>query len=289
MSITQLSTEILQKIYEYAGVCDVIHLAQTSKKNYRAFLGRRLHILELAMYNSYSPLPELVKLVAANEPDKSRKLLSTELRRNATVNRIIQAQGVPKMTMELIIQMVRYGKVADRWAELYPRLRWRDDSSNRRFLRPHEEERLRGAIYRYWTYSTIFHDQLFIHHDPDLPRSTNDPRLRLLRTYSTMELVQLTEFIDKMQQVIQVDLYPSNAMVRSQYLHPVPPKALANMGWGDGAPHRCLVLDLMKFSPRISFICTRTPRPRRSGSSTSSRRARRSWMPQPRCVTPSPW
>jgi hypothetical protein len=249
MSITQISTEILQKIYEYATVKDVIHLAQTSKKNYRAFLGRRLHILELAMYNSYSPLPELVKLVIANEPDKSRKLLSTELRRNATVNRIIQTQGVPKLTIELIVKMVQYGKVADRWSEIYPRVRWRLNSSNRRFLRPHEQERLRGAIYRFWTYNTIFHDQLFIHHDPDLPRSRNDPRLRLLRTYSTIELVQLTEFIDKMQQIIQVDLYPSNAMVRSQYLHPVPPKALANMGWGDSHQHKCLVLDVMKYSP----------------------------------------
>ena len=249
MSITQLSTEILQKIYEYATVKDVIHLAQTSKKNYRAFLGRRLNILELAMYNSYSPLPELVKLVVANEPDKTRKLLSTELRRNATINRIIEIQGVPKLSMELIIKMVRYGKIADRWSEIYPRVRWRHNSINRRFLRPHEQERLRGAIYRYWTYNAVFHDQLFIYYDPDLPRSRDDPRLRLLRTYSTIELVQLTEYIDKMQQIIQVDLYPSNSMVHSQYLHPVPPKALANMGWGDGEAHRCLVLDLMKYSP----------------------------------------
>jgi hypothetical protein len=249
MSITQLSTEILQKIYEYATVKDVIHLAQTSKKNYQAFLGRRLHILELAMYTSYSPLPELVKLVVANEPHKGRKLLSTEHRRMATVNNIIQTQGVLKLTIELIIKMVQYGKVADRWSELYPRIRWRHNSSNRRFLRSHEQDRLRGAIYRYWTYNTVFHDQLFIHHDPNLPRSVDDPRFRLLRTYSTIELVQLTEFIDKMQQIIQVDLYPSNAMVRSQYLHPVPPKALANMGWGDGDQHQCLVLDLMKYSP----------------------------------------
>jgi hypothetical protein len=153
------------------------------------------------------------------------------------------------MTLDLIIKVVQYGKVADKWSEIYPRVRWRDNSSNRRFLRPHEQERLRGAIYRYWTYNTVFHDQLFIHYDPDLPRTRDDPRLRLLRTYSTIELVQLTEFLDKMQQIIQVDLYPSNAMIRSQYLQPVPPKALANLGWGDGDQHKCLILDLMKYSP----------------------------------------
>ncbi|PSS14805.1 hypothetical protein M430DRAFT_142001 [Amorphotheca resinae ATCC 22711] len=249
MSITQLSTEILQKIYEYATVQDVLHLAQTSKRNYRAFLGRRMPILETAMYNSYSPLPELVKLVIANEPDKSRKLLSTEIRRNATVNRIIETRELPRMTIELIIKMVQYGKVADRWTEVYPRIRWRQNSNNRRLLRPHEQERLRGAIYRYWTYNSMFHDQVFLQYDPDLPRSRDDPRLRLLRTYSTIQLIQLTEFLDKMQQIIQVDLYPSNAMIRSQYSQPVPPKTLANMGWGEGEQHKRLVLDLMKYSP----------------------------------------
>lgn len=205
------------------------------------------------MHNSYSPLPELVKLVVASEPDRNRKLLSTEIRRTATVDRIIQTKGVPKMTLELMIKMVQYGKVADRWSEIYPRVRWRDNFSNRRFLRPHEQERLRGTIYRYWTYNTVFHDQLFTLNDPDLPRHSEDPRLRLLRTYSTIELIQLIEFIDKMQQIIQVDLYPSNTMVRSQYLHPIPAKTLANMGWGDGQQHKCLVHDLMKYSP-LDFL-----------------------------------
>lgn len=203
------------------------------------------------MDNSYSPLPELLKLVVAKEPDKSRKLLSTELRRNATVNNIIQIQVVPKLTIELIIKMVRYGKIADRWSELYPRLQWRhgNDCINRRFLRSNEQERLRGAIYRYWTYSALFHDQLFTHQDPDLPQSPTDPRLRLLRTYTTFELVQLTEFHDKMQEMIQLDLFPSNWVVRGRSLYPLSAKAVASLGWGEDEPHMSLVGDLMKFSP----------------------------------------
>jgi hypothetical protein len=251
MSITELSTEILQTIYEHAGVQDVIHLAQTSKKNYEAFLGQRLQILELALNNSYSPLPELLKLVIANEPDKNRQFLSTELRRNTTVNSIIKIRAVPKLTIELIIKMVQYGKVADRWSEVYPRLQWRHghDCVNRRFLRSNEQERLRGAIYRYWTYNTLFHDELFTHHDPDLPQSPTDPRLRILRTYTTFELVQLTEFHDKIQEMVQLDLFPANWTVRGQALYPLSSKAVASMGWGEDEPHMALVDDLMKFSP----------------------------------------
>jgi len=201
------------------------------------------------MHNSFSPLPDLYKLVISNEPDKSRKPLGTEIRRNIIVNRIIEIQDTPKLTIGLIIKMAQYGKVAERWAELYPQIRWRHNSNNRRFLRPHEQERLRGAIYRYWIYNTLFHDQTFVQFEPDLPSSREDPRLRILRTYTTLELVQLTEYLDKMRQVIQTDLYPSNAVVRHTYSEPVPPRTLANMGWGDGPRHHRLVLDVMKYNP----------------------------------------
>ena len=157
MSITELSTEILQKICEYTTIQDLLHLAQTSKRNYRIYLGRRTHLLGRAVQNSFSPLPDLYKLVISNEPDKSRKPLGTEIRRNIIVGRIIETQDTPKLSIELIMKMVEYGKVADRWAELYPQIRWRHNSNDRRLLRPHEQERLRGAIYRYWTYNILFH------------------------------------------------------------------------------------------------------------------------------------
>lgn len=249
MPITQLSTEVLQKIYEYTTIQDLLHLAQTSKRNYRVFLGRRMHLLERSMHNSYSPLSDLYNLVISNEPDKSRKPLGTEIRRNLIVNRIIESRIAPKLTLELLIKMAIYGKIADRWTELYPQIRWRHNSSNRRLLRPYEQERLRGAIYRHWTYNSLFHDQVFMHFDPDLPSSRNDPRLRILRTYTTIELVQLTEYVDKTRQLLETDLYPSYSVIRHSYSEPVPPRILVNLGWGNGTFHRRLVCDLMKYSP----------------------------------------
>ncbi len=54
------------------------------------------------------------------------------------LDRIIQTGDKPKLTLEHMKKMVGYGKIADRWTELYPRLRWRFGSDNRRLLHQHE-------------------------------------------------------------------------------------------------------------------------------------------------------
>ena len=267
MSITNLSTEILQKIYEYAEIQDMLHLAQASKKNYRTYLGRRMFLLENAMHNSYSPLPSLYKLVIANEPDKTRKPMGTEMRKNLVLNRIIQATPMPKLTIEFIKKMAYYGKIAERWTEIYPQLRWRFGSNNRRLLHPHEKERLRGAIYHHWTYTMLFHDRTYVQYNPDPPPpiSPSDPRVRLLRTYSTLEHIQLSEFLAHVIQLVELDLYPSNFIVQEHYSQRLPARALAKIAWGDGMEHRRLVRDIMKLSPAdlLHLVDNTTTKPER--------------------------
>lgn len=252
MSITKLSTELLQKIYEYSELSDVIHLSQSSRRNYRVFLGRRMHHLEQGLHNSYSPLPSLLKLAISNDPDKSRKPIGTEIRINITLDRIFQVEDKPKLTLELMKKMVEYGQLAERWTELYPRLRWRFDSDNRRLLRPHEKARLRAAIYHHWTYTTLFHSRTFTQYAPDPPSaaSHDDPRHRLLRSYSSIEHIQLSEFLAHAEQLVELDLYPSHSIVREQYMPAIlPPTTLDKMAWGGGNEYRRLVRDIMKLSP----------------------------------------
>jgi len=259
MSITDLSTELLQKIYEYADLQDVVHLSQTSRRNYRVFLGRRMYLLEQGLHNSYSPLPSLLKLAISNEPDKSRRPIGTEIRINATLDRITQTGDKPKLTLELMKKMVPYGKTANRWVELHN----------------HEKERLRGAIYHHWTYTTLFHSRTFTQYSPDppSPASRDDPRHRLLRTYSTMDHIQLSEFLAHVEQLVELDLYPSNSIVREQYMPAfLAPATLEKMAWGSGNEYRRLVRDIMKLSPadllhlventstkseRLDFLCAK--------------------------------
>lgn len=251
MSITDLSTELLQKIYDYSELQDLLSLARTSRRTYRVYLGRRMHHLEQGLHNSYSPLPSLLKLVLSNEPDKSRKPIGTEIRINLILDRIIQAGAKPKLTLEHMKKMVEYGRIAERWTELYPRLRWRFGSDNRRLLHPHEKQRLRKAIYHHWSYTTLFHSRVFTQYSPDppSPATHDDPRHRLLRTYSTVEHVQLSEFLAHVEQLVEIDLYPSNSIVQEHYSHSLPPRALAKIAWGEGNEYRRLVRDIMKLSP----------------------------------------
>lgn len=251
MSITDLSTEILQKIFEYTELADLIHLSQTSKRNYHAFLGRRMHHLERALHNSYSPLPSLLKLTLANEPSPSRRPIGTELRIALVLNRITSVPANPKLTLENMKKMVHYGKIADRWTELYPRLRWRFASDNRRLLKAQEKERLRGAVYNHWTYTTLFHSRTFTNYSPDppSPASLDDPRHRLLRTLSTVQQIQLSEYLSHIETLVELDLYPSYSVVLEQYPHSLPHKSLSKLGWGEGSEYRRLVRDIMKLGP----------------------------------------
>jgi hypothetical protein len=251
MSITDLSTEILQKIFEYTELADLIRLSQTSKRNYRAFLGRRMHHLERALHNSYSPLPSLLKLTLANEPSPTRRPIGTELRIALVLNRITSVPANPKLTLENMKKMVHYGKIADRWTELYPRLRWRFASDNRRLLKAHEKERLRRAVYNHWTYTTLFHSRTFTNYSPDppSPASLDDPRHRLLRTLSTVQQIQLSEYLSHIETLVELDLYPSYSVVLEQYPHSLPHKSLSKLGWGEGSEYRRLVRDIMKLGP----------------------------------------
>jgi hypothetical protein len=254
MSISQLSTELLQKVYGYATIQDVINLSMTSKRNWNVFMGRKLPILQQAFYNSpYSPYPELIKLVISGLPDTNRKLVGTETRRRSILNHCISVGIMRNLSLDFIKKMVHYAKVADRWTELYPQLRWRFDSDERRILRPHEAERLRRAIYQYWTYCNLFQDQDYCEWDPEPPRAgphyRNDLRLRLARTWTTIEIVRQSEFVDKMRQLVEIDLCPSNAMIQHRFSRSFPQKQLAKYAWGDEEEYGRLGDALLKLNP----------------------------------------
>lgn len=256
MSIDQLSTELLQRIYEFSTIEDVINFSKTTKKNHNAYLGSQKHILRKAIYNSpYSPIPELVKLVISGEPDNIRKPLGTELRRGAMVDRVISSTKPSQLSVDFIKKMIHYGKIAERWTEIYPQLRWRYDSSNRRLLRPIEAERVRKAIYQIWTYHNLFHDKTFCEFSPDIPRLVpalshrTDLRFRLARTWSTIDIIRQSEFMDKMRQVMEIDIFPSNEMVQYSFNETVPDKMLAKLAWGEERSHRPFVDTLLKLTP----------------------------------------
>ncbi|KAG9240056.1 hypothetical protein BJ878DRAFT_323692 [Calycina marina] len=254
MPISALSTELIQKIYEYAIVKDVLNLSQTSRKNHEAYLGRQVPILQKALYNSpYSPFPELIKLCFSDATNTIRKPVGTEVRRRYELDRVVRGGHNPNLTLAMIKGMVGYGEIAEQWAETYPQLRWRYDSNNRRLLHEHERTRIRKAIYQIWTYHNLFHNQVYCEFAPDPPRygalHINDLRLRLARTWSTIDIVRQSELFDKVLQLLNIEIFPSNTMLQHRYAQHLPPKTLEKMAWGDDLEHRVLADTLGKLSP----------------------------------------
>jgi len=277
MSIGSLSTEILQRIFQYCDVPDVAALASTSKQIHDAITGYQVPIYAAAMYNSYGPVQDLVRLAMSGEQEATgrARLVSSERRRDALVRRIITVPDAPAMTMELMKKIARFGRVAQKWVALYPQERWLVGSDNRRLLTGVESERLRKAIYGFWTYGNLFHSRSAIHDElEDLSGGSHmrdDPRNLLVRTYTSIELVQLAEFVDVMYQVIHNDICPSNATIHSRYNegfeslfyvgHYFPashinieslldlPRSLAREAWGDDRQQAMFVRDMLKLNP----------------------------------------
>ncbi|RDW88077.1 hypothetical protein BP6252_00109 [Coleophoma cylindrospora] len=253
-----LPTEVIQYMYSFLPIHGILSLSQISRRFHNAYMGHQLPILEKSVRESYGPIPDLVKLVVANEPDiRSRaKLLSARNRASAHVRRIIQVPEKPTLTVELIFKMIQYGEIAEQWVEVWPRIHWREDSENRRLLEPHEQTRLRAAVYRFWTYNSLFHHNPFhpsVVEDPTRLTMArpwdDDPRLMYLRTYNTLDILLLDEFARNMHQVIGKDLCPSNATIMKRYQH-FSRKAVDSMGWGEDYSHGRLVQVLMKLRPR---------------------------------------
>ncbi|KAJ8061637.1 hypothetical protein OCU04_009441 [Sclerotinia nivalis] len=262
MSIAMLSTELLQRIYEYSDLIDILHLSQTSKRNYNALRGRRLPLLRQALDDEYGPIPSLVKLVISDGSTKGNSAIGTEKRRNIALDRILQVPDEPYLSVQLLSKMVKFGRVASRWVEIFPQFKWRLDYQNRRFLWPHEQRRLRRAIYNYWTYSNLFHDDIYtkFNSDPPSGRSAtwwnptppppeiiSDPRLRLIQSFTTIEIVQLNEFLQHVVKLIELDLYPSDSTIQAQ--QNFTSQAVEKIAWGDGGQYRFLVKSLLRYNP----------------------------------------
>ncbi|KAF7945365.1 hypothetical protein EAE96_010140 [Botrytis aclada] len=261
MSIANLSTELVQKIYEYSDLIDILHLSQTSKQNYTALRGRRMPIIRQALDNEYGPIPSLVKLVMSDDSTKGRSIVGTGARRNIAVDRIIQVPDEPHLSPQLLSKMMKFGKAASRFVEIFPQFRWRQDYQDRRFLRLHEQQRLRRAIYNYWTYAILFHDEIYVQFNPGRLSQARvmgswflppvdivfDTRLRLIESFDTVEILQLNEFLQHVVKLIELDLYPSDSTIQSQYNFT--PKAIEKIAWGHGEWYRQLVNNLLRYDP----------------------------------------
>jgi len=226
MSFTKLSVEIIQIIFLHTTLPDAHYLAQTSKSNHQIFLGHRLPILRQTIYNTYAPIPELLKLSLSNDllsgpipySGSQEDLVATLIKQFEPINSSTELD----LDIDLLKKLARYGKVAERWVQIYPSLRWRFKTHKRRSLREDEKEKLRRAVYIYWVYADTFHGK-------DSPRNrpqdrspffqfvaSRDTENRLLDHWSVEELSQVSDLAFHIEKLLKMDLFPSEKVMPPQ-------------------------------------------------------------------------
>ena len=119
--------------------------------------------------------------------------------------------------MALLKRLVEVGKVAEKWADVYPSLKWTgDDSANRRLLSAKERCNLRRACYRIWLYDMAFHT-------PQHARTRRAmlqvirTRAQVLRPWSGEQLAEMLDLQAVFRAVLHSHICPSNGTVLSRH------------------------------------------------------------------------
>jgi hypothetical protein len=196
MQLGDLATElVVQVFFSCASVQDVHALSSTCYRFHKIYTSsQRLNILETVCETQFGPLHDL------------SLLLTHHSKRPAHVT------SQPPLSLALLGQIVRTGRVAEKWCEIYPFKKWKHDYENRRCLNTAEQYRLRRAIYRLWLYSRAFHNHEHIRqnraHRPVLQRRAN-----LLHNWNTWELAEIADANAVIRDVVHSTICPSNGTV----------------------------------------------------------------------------
>ena len=130
-----------------------------------------------------------------------------------------QAAHIPRqvnMSLALLSQIVQVGSVANKWADIYPFKKWKDNFVDRRLLIEPERMRVRRAIYRIWLYSTAFHSPSHLRELRLLPYRQNQ-RAELLRNWTTSELAEIADVRSVLRETLAANICPSNGTIARKF------------------------------------------------------------------------
>ncbi|KAF5001446.1 hypothetical protein FGRMN_1042 [Fusarium graminum] len=293
--LTGLPTEILLDIYHQLDLDGVFNLCATHRTFHELFNKRKTSILLPVLVREFSPFDELLQVYTASVEDldcrsglyaprrvifkrfigdmgtvlaprfECRSAASTDL-----VDRFIALNKPGKSTtphanpLKTVIltendlkPILGYCSLVQRWQNRFPQMRWFHEPENCRYLRDHEAERFRRAMYRWWLYGFYFHED-FPRPRVGLPEpGVDDVRLSQLRLYSTSELVELMDLVETMKDVVLHYLCPrldpsqgGHEGCDSYLLDVVDrPESLAR-GWLDQSRWGRIIKTYCKFGPK---------------------------------------
>lgn len=226
-----LPVEILMDIYQFLDADSIFSMSATSKPFQELYRERRVAILLPILQRDFSPFHELLQVYTARVED----IVGTQTYnfRQIVFQRSIHDMGValdPRDAPPLadyaptrtkgtasrkfmlndgdIDSVLKMCLITRQWERLFPQMRWIQEPANCRSLREHERFRFRRSFYRWWLYGTYFHGEL------PRPRTglpeplVEDIRTSQLRYYSTSELLELTDLLEAIKDLISNYICP---------------------------------------------------------------------------------
>jgi hypothetical protein len=199
MALQDLAPELLIRIFEsLSTVSDIVNLSLTCRY-LSAILpsSQKLTIFYRALDETDGPVEEIIQLLTQNQ------------------NQSVHIRRTPPLSLALLSQVTAVARVARRYVDLYPRFRWPEgESAHRRLLSPHEARRLRRAVYRMWSYVKAFHQ--FSYRVETIESMVKEERLKLLRSWSNDELLELENLRGLMEQLLATEICPTDGEVYSR-------------------------------------------------------------------------
>jgi hypothetical protein len=200
MFFDELANELIIQIYlSLSSVSDVVSLSRTCRHFHAIFnSSSRLPILTQAAENEHGPLHDSIQLLTYNASQPAHI-----------------PRSVP-ISLALITQILHVGRVANKWADIYPLKKWRADFTARRLLTNSERYKLRRAIYRLWLYARAFHNRQYPR-TTRLLRAVLHERSELLHNWSTPELGEIEDVRLVIREVLQNHICPSNGTIQRKF------------------------------------------------------------------------
>lgn len=195
-----MATEVVTTVFTFCNsIDDVIALSSTCKRFRGIYNGtQKLHILQHATDAQFGPLEDAVQLVTHNDSQPAHLLRSVGF------------------SFALLRQLVHVGRIAEKWCDIYPFKKWRDNYEDRRLLAQDERCRLRRALYRLWLYSRAFHNGQHTREHRMSPLMIQE-RAELLHNWSTEELAEIADVHAVLRDVVQSNVCPSNGTIARRF------------------------------------------------------------------------
>ena len=200
MYIDNLPTEIVTQIFlSLPNIPSAVALSETCHR-FHSILhsSKKLVILNAAAEAEFGPVEDITQLVTHNSSQPAH------IRRN-----------VP-LSEALIRQIVKAGRVAKRFEEIYIFKKWKSDFADRRLLNNTERYLVRRAVYRLWLFTKAFHSSSHVRTCRGIPEVVRE-RAALLHNFSTKELAEMLDIYQVIRDVVANNICPSNGKMRQKF------------------------------------------------------------------------